>query len=356
VSSIDAFADLDLPASVTALSTSEVSAAEFSPRAATRLARSVPSHAVVYASGFEHDPGAVDDLAAARTLWGNPSSVLRRVRDPHELAAVMRRRGFAAPAVWTPSAGRPDRGDWLVKPLASGGGHGVRRWTGADVPRRCYLQERLDGVPGSIVFAAAGGRAVALGVSRQIVGESAFGASGYRYCGSILVRDEDVQVGQGAEAVGTALAMAQAAAEEFGLTGVNGIDFVADAGVPRPVELNPRWCASMELVERAYGISVFGVHAGACAHGTLPAFDLSGARRGTPAAGKAIVFAREPVTAGDTRRWLGDESVRDIPRPGTTIARGGPICTVFAEGRDAASCCEGLVRRAARVYEELERT
>jgi predicted ATP-grasp superfamily ATP-dependent carboligase len=62
------------------------------------------------------------------------------------------------------------------------------------------------------------------------------------------------------------------------------------------------------------------------------------------------------VTAGDTRRWLGDGSVADIPHPHTTIARGGPICTVFAEDRDAASCYEALVRRAARVYEEVERT
>jgi predicted ATP-grasp superfamily ATP-dependent carboligase len=48
------------------------------------------------------------------------------------------------------------------------------------VPRRGYVQERIDGVPGSVVFVAALGRAVVLGVSRQLVGEAAFGAAGYR--------------------------------------------------------------------------------------------------------------------------------------------------------------------------------
>ena len=46
-------------------------------------------------------------------------------------------------------------------------------------PRGCYLQQRLEGVPGSVVFVAAGGRAAPLGVSRQLVGEPAFGASGF---------------------------------------------------------------------------------------------------------------------------------------------------------------------------------
>src|SRR2546429_1543130 len=48
----------------------------------------------------------------------------------------------------------------------------------------------------------------------------------------------------------------------------------------------------MELVERAYGISLFDVHARACRQ-ALPAFDLAAARRRAPEAiGKAIVYAR----------------------------------------------------------------
>src|SRR5207244_5991154 len=56
--------------------------------------------------------------------------------------------------------------------------------------------------------------------------------------------------------------------------------------------VNPRYTAAMELVERAYGISLFAVHARACRQ-ALPAFDLAAVRRRAPEAiGKAIVYAR----------------------------------------------------------------
>ena len=171
-------------------------------------------------------------------------------------------------------------GHWLVKPLASGGGHRVRPWRrGARLPRGYYRQEFVDGTPGSVVFVAAGGRAVPLGVSRQLVGEHAFGAAGYRYCGSILAAAGDAQFARDEALVDAACALARAVAEEFGVVGVNGIDFVARDGVPYAIEVNPRWSASMELVERAYGLSIFGAHAAACAAGVLPEFDLTQVRR-----------------------------------------------------------------------------
>ncbi len=138
------------------------------------------------------------------------------------------------------------------------------------------------------------------------------------------------------------------------MVGLNGIDFVARDGVPYAIEVNPRWCASMELVERAYGLSVFGAHAAACANGVLPEFDLVRARRGAAAVGKAVVFARRDVAVGDTREWLADASVRDVPHPGERIPAGGAVCTVFADGRETASCHAALVRRAERVYAELD--
>ena len=244
--------------------------------------------------------------------------------------------------------------DWLVKPLASGGGHGVRPWPrGTRLPRGCYLQELVNGTPGSVAFVAAAGRAVPLGVSRQLVGEHAFGAAGYRYCGNILAAAGDAQFARDEALVAAACALAQAVAEELGVVGVNGIDFIARDGVPYAIEVNPRWSSSMELVERAYGLSVFGAHAAACEARTLPAFDLVSARRGAGAAGKAVVFARQDVTSGDTRAWLADSSVRDIPRPGARICAGRPVCTVFAAGRDAVACHAALVGRAWRVYAEL---
>ena len=230
--------------------------------------------------------------------------------------------------------------EWLLKPLASGGGRHIERWDGGVVPPRHYLQERIEGIPGSIVFVAAGGRAVPLGITRQLVGEGAFGASGYQYCGNLLGRVFDDSV------TDRAAALASAVAGAFGLVGLNGIDFIVRDGVPYPVEVNPRWCASMELVERAYGVSVFGAHAAACAAGRLPDFDFRAVSPDAAVVGKAIVFARADLGIGDTRAWLDDPTVRDVPPPGQRIRKGSPVCTVFAIGADPAACREALIRRA----------
>jgi uncharacterized protein len=367
VTAIDAFGDLDQHPAVTARAVS----GKFSAHAAARAARDIACDAVAYLSNFENHHRAVARLAAARALWGNSPADLQRVRNPFIVTQAFERRGFAVPIVISRDPGSPEplnpgtlerlNSEWLLKPVSSGGGRGVRRWrTGTRVPRGCYLQEFVEGAAGSVTFAAAGGRAVPLGISRQLVGESSFGASGYQYCGSILVcAGEEAEDATEGSIFDDACGLSHAAADEFGLVGVNGIDFIGRGGRAYAVEINPRWSASMELVEHAYGLSVFGAHAAACASGVLPAFDLAAARRGARTIGKAVVFARRSVVVGDSAEWLSFlaapdlPAVRDIPQPGEGIAAGRPVCSVFAIGRDMATCHAALVQRAEEVYARL---
>jgi uncharacterized protein len=123
------------------------------------------------------------------------------------------------------------------------------------------------------------------------------------------------------------------------------MDFIARDGIPYPIEVNPRYSASMELVERAHGVSMFGMHAQAC-EGELPVLPRS--RRQVH--GKAIVFARRDSEVGDTRGWLRRGWLADVPRPGEHIAAGRPICTVFARAGHPRQCHQLLVRRARQVY------
>jgi uncharacterized protein len=358
VAAIDAFADLDQHPSVDARSLGDA----FSPDAAARLAEAIACDAVAYGSNFENHPDAVAALARGRALWGNASDVLHRVRDPKLLSDTLRRRGFPSPTVIEPipvhqspqsPIPNPQSPRRLVKPRASGGGHGIRWWhDGMRVPSGSYVQEFIEGTPASIVFAAARGRAVPLGFCRQLIGDAAFGSSGFRYCGNILTAG-----GEDDETVEAARALGNAVCEEFALVGVNGIDMIADAGVPYAIEVNPRWCASMELVERAYDVSVFAVHAAACRDGRLPDFDLAAARRRAATVGKAVVFARRDVTIADTSSWLSeslaDGDLHDVPRSGAQIRAGHPVCSVFAAGRDSAACYAELVRRAARIHDAI---
>ncbi len=334
VTSLDAFGDLDQHAGVRALSLPRDFGVEFGPAAAAAAARSIETDAVTYLSPFENHPRAVERLADGRMLWGNGAEVLRRVRDPQAL-----------PSLETVGSDR-----WLLKPRASGGGHAIRWWARGDpVPVGWHVQRFVDGVPGSIVFVvAAGGGCIPLGLTTQLVGERAFGTTGFRYCGNILRPQRGP-----ASVMDSAVALARDVARRFPLVGVNCLDFIEHRGVAVPIEINPRWSASVELVERAYGVSVFAAHAAACTSSELPVFDLA-AQPDDGATGKAVVFARHDVTCGDTRPWLEDPDVRDVPHAGEQIPAGRPVCTVFARGATFEACRAALVTRANRVYETLE--
>jgi predicted ATP-grasp superfamily ATP-dependent carboligase len=352
VTAVDAYADIDQHQAVRALCVPRKTGVPFSAMAAARMGRDLPADAVAYLSNVDNHPRAVTTIASGRQLWGNRVEVLRRVRDPFDLAATLARHGFSVPRVSRTTSADDE---WLLKPLRSGGGHGVRRWRGhAPLLRGTYLQQFLDGVPGSIVFVAAAGRAHPLGMSRQLVGDPDFGAHGFRYCGSILA-PADRLFDSGKALFTRARRLMNTVAAEYGLVGVNGIDFIAREGVPWAIEVNPRWCASMELVERAGGVSVFAAHANACREQAIVTDDLVDAATHHDAVGKAIVYARSAVTLGDTRTWLGDPDVRDVPRPGERIRAGAPICTVFAQAPDVEGCRAALAARAGEIYARVAR-
>jgi predicted ATP-grasp superfamily ATP-dependent carboligase len=349
VTAVDAFGDLDLRACARVIALRREDGG-FDPSAAAAAARNIPADAVSYTSNFENHPSAVAALAAGRRLLGNPASVLERVRDPIGLMLALRRHGFETPETRAraPRAAADTPRRWLLKPRRSGGGHGTKAWrAGRPVGRHQYLQQRIPGTPGSIVFLADGKRALALALSRQIVGERAFGASGFRYCGSLMGRG----LFEGEESLlGRASAMADAVTRDFGLVGLNGIDFIARAGTPWPIEVNPRYSASMELLERRAGTSLFALHAGACS-GRLPEAPLRPARG---VVGKAVVFARREVALSETRGWLRDPAIADVPHPGERIPRGRPICTVFASGRSAGACLRALASKAGAIHRAAE--
>jgi predicted ATP-grasp superfamily ATP-dependent carboligase len=287
-----------------------------------------PAGSVVYGASFENHPALVARLAERHALLGNTPDTLRAVRDPARLGAVLRDAGLAFPSL------APTRG--LRKPLRGGGGTRVRDWRGGRLPAGTYAQERIDGLPCSVAAVAAGGDAAVLGTSEQLIGERAFGVRGYRWCGNLtpprLPAHERHALLEQARAICSCLAAA------FALRGLFGVDFIWDGERAWTHEVNPRPTASLEALEAAYGLGVFEAHLRGCA-GALPGLEPQRSR----AAGKAVVFATEPVTVGDL------EGVRDVPHPGERIAAGRPICTVVATAATPEAVFAALEAQAARL-------
>jgi uncharacterized protein len=293
--------------------------------------------AVVYGASFENHSALVGRLEERHTLLGNPPATLRAVRDPVRLGAALGDLPYPRTPETAPSSGR-----WLRKPLRGGGGVRVHEWRGGALPAGTFLQECIDGIACSVAAVGDGKDAVVLGLTEQLVGRRAFGVGGYRWCGNVVPpRVPATALRDQARAVCSRVAAA------FGLRGLFGVDFIWDGERAWTIEVNPRPTASLEAIEAADGTGVFDAHLRACA-GELPGTEAEPVR----AAGKAVLFATEDVTAPDTERWL-ERGVRDVPHPGERIAAGRPVCTVVTTAATPDEALAGLEREAARLRAEL---
>ena len=303
------------------------------------------SSEVVYGASFENHPALVARLGERHALLGNAPQTLRAVRDPQRLATALREAGLAYPRTF---AVAPDdrSGRWLRKPLRGGGGTRVRGWRGGALSADTVVQERVEGVACSAAAVGNGIDAVVLGLTEQLVGQRAFGVGGYRWCGNVV--PPRLRAGERDALLGQARAICSCLAGAFALRGLFGVDFIWDGEHAWTLEVNPRATASLEAIEAAYGVGVFGAHLRACA-GELPR--VEGERVG--AAGKAVLFATEDVVVGDGERWL-ERGVRDVPHPGERIAAGRPICTVVATAATPEDVVAGLEEQAARLRAEVE--
>lgn len=360
----------------------------FGPAQLYRASRSLEFDAVVYLSNLENYPAMVEKLAAGgrggkpKQLLGNSPAVLARVRHWPTVSAFLRQQGVPTPETiypgpssppLSPSLGREGAGGggrWLRKPIRSGGGHRITFWPPDRRPGKGYLlQEYVPGLAASASFVANGRECVVLGITEQLIGTPEFGARGFQYCGNILPLASPspkreaipLPIEGGRSVLAQVRHISAALTREFGLVGVNGFDFVLNEGRVIPVEVNPRYSASMELIEWAYGLSIFDLHVRAITQGELPEFNLAtaslpsslgGGVRGEGFYGKAIVYAEKEGRAPDTTGWL-ERGIRDVPFPGEGLRQGGPICTVLASAPTRDACFTSLVAQAKALIGEV---
>jgi predicted ATP-grasp superfamily ATP-dependent carboligase len=316
----------------------------------------------MYTGAIENHPDLVDRMAALRPLLGNGGTALRDVRDPQKLQAALETAGVAFPETRTSADGLPRDGSWLCKTYRGASGSGVWRLDGAAALDRAtrehaVFQQFIAGVPCAAVFAAGDGRAQLLGVTRQLLAADA--DRPWQYVGSIgplpLAAEVQRQIDR----------LSQTVAATFQLRGLAGIDFVLAGERPWVVEVNPRYTASVEILERAAVVDALGMHVAACTGvslaGELRASLASPPGAAPPIHGKTIVFASQPVQITssffDWARELAAQGphpiLADVPHAGEAIAAGRPILTVFAAGDGVDDCQRRLGERVAMVESRL---
>ena len=291
----------------------------------------IPSDAWMYAGALENYPELVDRWAAGRPLSGCSGDTLRRVRDPLELQRTLTSAGLNFPETKRPASVREVDESWIGKTYRGSSGSGVGTLQGAP-----YLQRRVAGTPLSAVFRGS----KLLGITRQLVGEPWTGASEFKYCGTIGPWSVPPGIEQQVRRLGKIFE------QKFQLTELYGVDLLFDGTKIWTIEVNPRYTAAVEVVERVYGISVF----------SAAEFALSRSY-----VGKVIVFAREPLTisADLSAQWLEQAGgimwpeLADIPRPGTQIATGHPVLTLFASASTSKTLDTLLQERVCEIEAQL---
>ncbi len=331
-----------------------------------------------YCGALENSPKILERILKKRSfigpLLGTAPEGLKALRSPEWLAKTLTAAGLKALSLRNQLLPPEPDGTWLQKPLASAGGRMIRVWDKTAVelpfPEPHYFQRIATGVGGSVIFQVESGNVEWFGSTREL--ESPLQSAPptkFSYCGSFgPLNDLPIVV------VAKLKTMIQAFADNApSVKGIVGLDFRFDGDEVWLVEVNPRYTASIEVLELALGrsllnpMSMAGMSGSfsATSSGTLtPKFNLSRQPNQqnqiqSRIVAKQILYASEFLVAPDLRRFVRSSDpwviplMADIPLPGTVIERGWPICTVIGSGKNQEDLESTMRDRLSIAWNEL---
>jgi predicted ATP-grasp superfamily ATP-dependent carboligase len=311
---------------------------------------SAPPGPWIYTGGLENWPRLVQRWAR-RPLWGNGEPALSLARNPEHVTRLLQAADMPVPSLRCPGDKESRSFRWLLKPRKGAGGSGIR-YSSEQLPEgpSSYCQEYVEGQSCSLLYLGDGRQARLLGITQQLVGIPWLHAAPFCYGGSIGPLDPGIIQRPSLEALGHLLA------RECGLCGLFGVDGMVRDDIFWPVEINPRYTASVEVLEYAVGLSALAYHAHVFAHGQLPPLPAPTVPLDDHV-GKAILFAQSDLDFPADGPWMAElrsptpnhelPAFADIPSAGEPIESGRPILTFFARGGSVSSCEDALRHLAA---------
>ena len=361
VDAIDLFGDLDLSDACRASVVADDLTVDAVERAWSELPHPKSYSGWLPVGGLENRPDVwslLDQLVGVPASGSaEPRQALSQLRDPAcwKLCALESGLGFPetrwrAPhgATENPNADPPAR--WLTKSTTSAGGLSVSIWEpnrdgdnartpeGAEGRSSRYWQREVIGADYSALAWCQEGDMEWWGATRQWSGLKACGAEPFWYCGSL----GPVSLGRHESAVRAFLSRA---ARETNWTGCLGVDLRLSDSAAWVLEINPRYPAGAEVLERASGRSLAARAAGQDSR--LPVSEPSG----DSCWGKLIWY----LPAGERRRsrsldrhvagFGAEADLHDLPRAGLEIVGPAPGFTVTARLPNSSETLDLLIER-----------
>ena len=271
---------------------------------------------VVYGSGFEYYPESLRYLASRLLVLGNSADTFAALHDKAVFFPRLERLTIPYPDVCFCTPESADK--WLVKPMQGQGGLGIKHYQPKDdIDSAVYWQKYQAGTQHSVLFLADGKKAQVIGFNTQwTVALSA--AQAFIFAGIINSCD---LLDEHKERI---TAWLHKLVCEFGLKGLNSLDFIQEGDTVFVLEINPRPSASLQL----YDADLLTRHIKA-SQGELTDYAPSY----TGYTGYQIVYAQQDVMIPDGFEW--PDGCMDLPGFGVMCRAGQPVCSIIAHQKQA---------------------
>ncbi len=354
-----------------------------------------PAVPMLFTGGMEHRSSSIDQCHRVAKRFGATGEQVRAMRNLDSWAEWARGAGIAWPITVRDAhqsssmLAKDPRRRWLLKSLHSAGGTGTIDVTatlslGDSIPleqENRYIQERLPGESIGVTFLSSEFGCAVVGAALACPSDTPSRTKEFRYDGSVgpipLSNLQYCQLQRFAECVW----------RKTELRGLWQADFLLHEDTWTLLEVNPRWSASMDLLDYAKdyakdnaiapstGLGLVRSHCDAIccslSKSTFEQFSHTGwnlsdatiPSESNTMLGKRIVYADDTIRISQaqsdswwSRRWhrevLADEGdcfFADIPEANTTVESGGPLLTVMSKGNSVESILKAL--RHASIFD-----
>ncbi len=349
---LDMFADADLQANALARTI------ENYPEGLIGALEAIPRLPVMYTGGLENQPDVLRAANEFHDLLGNTAEDVAVARTPEGLVDAWRIAQVEAPEWRAADNPPPTDGTWILRPLFGSGGRGITIWdenaTSSPVLQEPHgFQKHIEGASYSGVYLASTevGDVRFVGLTQQLIGLKECHAAEFQWCGNIGPTLLSVEIEHKMRRVGSVLKW------KAGIKGVFGADFiVTDDERIFVTEVNPRYPASLELLEFATGLALIEAHV-RCFNETDAQASWSPNIKASML-GKAVLYSPVDFTltedlSAEIKDYTEYPTVADIPNTGTEFKTGDPICTVFAQGETVQDCRKALTAQLSQVSERI---
>jgi uncharacterized protein len=316
-----------------------------------------PTTSLLLTGGMEHRTDCVDRCHFHSQRFGASGIQLQSMRTLANWERWAVSSGLSWPTTFTAAEFEfqpmfsVGHSEWLVKLFQSGGGIGTIDFDLRELPlnrESVYIQKRMAGETIGVTFLSSLVGSTFIGATAACPPESAATDKRYVYRGSygpIPLSKSNIDNLQRFAAI---------AGRESGLLGVWQADFLLLDGELTLLEINPRWSASMDILDVGLDLRLVQKHdssvRGTLSAGALNQLALDALEKSMSSPermiGKLVVYADQRwfVTQAQSDLWwssrwsmdmlseLNHCWFADIPTAGARISPGGPILSIMATG------------------------